>query len=490
MAGYTFSTSDGKTYKRNLHGFEALCNTYALHDFLLSLTGSIEVQLRDEDGTAVLKETLISLLRTAWIVLRHRVPAVALRTTYHPEDGSWTALYDVPTGSDDIDIWVDQTLVWRETKIDCLEHDLDEKWEFTHGEYPLRLIVSPIEISAGRYMISLSGPHGMFDGRMSMILLNELVGFLNDQISKTQRLDVTASRWGEETARLASTGAVLTGLDMDSVPEPVAPLENEIFAPFLPPSVENKVRTHNVTLRLVVFDDARTSALRRKCREHHTTVTVVVDAIFALAHTETVLANAAVIGGAHYASTIEAYTKATHWFMPLSCKDQRSSWPSSSSIDHPKGTTLFGVDGYFLQTKMDTIRKAIGFSVDKKSFKPCDDEFFWGSVIPDMAAAHAAPRKDLAAYVQREREKQAICQSFHPSLMMDRVPIASSIGYIEGLGLFTKYTSSSSTFVKFDGKLNCSLLAAAEWNSPSEMDRIESSLRKWFDIMVGIKQLP
>ncbi|KAJ4473172.1 hypothetical protein J3R30DRAFT_3406926 [Lentinula aciculospora] len=498
MAAYTFTTNDRKIYERKLHGFEALCNTYALHDFLLAFTGSAEVQLKEQSGTPVSQDTFSSCLRTAWIVLRHRVPAVALRTTYEPEDASWTVSYDVPAGLDDIDTWVGQTLVWRETKIDCLEHDLDEKWEFTHGEYPLRLTASPVEVSAGRYMLSLSGPHGMLDGRMSMILLNELVGLLNDQIREAAPVDLTAIKWGEETARLASTGAVLTGLDMDNIPEPAA-TEGEEFVPFLPPSVENKVRTHNVTMRLVVFDEAQTSALRQKCREHDTTITVAMDAIFTLAHSEAVLASASAIGGTHYSATIEAYLKAKQVFMPLSCKDQgkltdafkRPCWASSTSINHPNGTTLFGVDGFPLQTKMDTIRKAIGFSVDTKSFKPCDEQFIWGSIVKNMAAAHATPQKDLSG--------------FHPSLMMVRVPIASSIGNLEMLGLFSKNTSSfaqvhrvlfrarvsgptmTNLYWQFDDKLHCSLLASAEWNSPSEMDDMEKALRKWFDIALGMK---
>ncbi|KAJ4470675.1 hypothetical protein C8J55DRAFT_608207 [Lentinula edodes] len=500
MAAYSFSTDDGKTYKRRLHGFEAICNSYALHDFLLAFTGSVEVQLRNQSGTPIPEQKVIASLRSAWILLRHRVPAVALRTTYQSEDASWTVLYDVPNGSDDIDTWVAQTLVWRETKVDCLEYDLDEKWEFTHGEYPLRLIVSPMEVATGRYMISLAGPHGMIDGRMSMILLNDLVGSLNDQIYQAAPANPTI-RWGEETARLASTGAILTGLDMDTIPKPAITKEEE-FVPFLPPFVENKTGTHDVTMRLVEFDSARTSALRERCRGNHITVTVAVDAIFALAHAEAVLLNAAAIGGAHYTSTIDAYTKAIHWFMPLSCKDQRPSWPTSSSIHHPEGTTLFGTDGFPLQTKMATIRKAVGFSVDTNSFNPCNKGFFWSVVAADMAAAHAAPRKDFAAYIQREREKQAMCKSFHPSSMMVRSPISSSIGHLEGLGLFTKYTPSSSSLIQvhrvlfrarpltptmtnifwqYDGKLNCSLLAAAKWNSPAEMDGMEKALRKWFD---------
>lgn len=189
---------------------------------------------------------------------------------------------------------------------------------------------------------SLAGPHGMIDVRMSMISLNELVGSLNDQIYEATPLNPTI-RWGEETARLASTGAILTGLDMDTIPEPTLTKEEEFVSayvipytrsqmslrylfqvPFLPPFVENIIGTHDVTVRLVELDSARTSALREKCRRNHITVTVAVDAIFALAHAEAVLLNAAAIGGAHYASTIDAYTKATQWFMPLSCKDQVS----------------------------------------------------------------------------------------------------------------------------------------------------------------------
>ncbi|KAJ3902888.1 hypothetical protein F5879DRAFT_990633 [Lentinula edodes] len=504
MAAYTFSSSDGKTYKRNLHGFEALCNSYALHDFLLALTGSAEVQLRDESGIAVSQDTFASCLRAAWIQLRHRIPAVALRTVYQSEDASWTALYDVPAGSDDIDTWVAQTLVWRETKIDCLEHDLDEKWEFTRGEYPLRLIASPVEVSTGRYMLR-SVNHLLSAPAESAHVIEAFPVPMECLTAMPVALE--SIKWGEETARLASAGSVLTGLDMDSVPE-LASTQTEEFVPFLPPSVENKVRTHDVTMRHVVFDNARTTALREKCRAHHTTITIAMDAIFAVAHVETILANAAVVGGAHFDSTVEAYTNAVHWFMPLSCKDQRPTWPSSSSINHPEGTTLFGTDGFPLQAKLETFRKAVGFSVDTKTFNSCDQESFWSSVIPHMAATHAAPQKDHAAYVHREREKQAICKSFNPSLMMVKSPIGSSIGHLEGLGLFTKYAPGSSSptqvprvlfrahvsgptmtnlYWQYDGKLNCSLLAAAKWNSPSEMDRMETTLRKWFDIVIGEK---
>ncbi|KIK68746.1 hypothetical protein GYMLUDRAFT_237753 [Collybiopsis luxurians FD-317 M1] len=109
-------------------------------------------------------------------------------------------------------------------------------------------------------------------------------------------------------------------------------------------------------------------------------------------------------------------------------------------------------------------------------------------------------------YVQREREKQAMCMDFDPSSMMVRVPISSSIGHIEGLGLFTKYTPGSTGYVvvdrilirvrpltpkmtnicwQYDGKLNCCLLAAAKWNRPSEMDVMEKTLRKWVEIAIA-----
>ncbi|KAJ3799693.1 hypothetical protein GGU11DRAFT_476195 [Lentinula aff. detonsa] len=333
------------------------------------------------------------------------------------------------------------------------------------------------------YCQSLSGPHGMMDGRMSMILLNELIGSLHTQIYESATVDLKAIKWGEEIARLASTGAVLTGLDMNSSAEPAA--QKKELVPFLPPFVENKDRTHDVTMRLVVFDDARTLALRQKCRENHTTVTIAVDAIFACAQAEAVLASAATVGGAHYTSTVEAYNKALHWFMPLSCKDQRPSWPTSSSIDHPEGTTLFGTDGFALQANIDIIRNALGFSVDAKSFNRCDKEFFWSSVIKEIAAAHEIPKKDLAGYVQREREKQGMCKTFHPSSMMVKLPISSSIGDFDHLGLFGRYLPSSTSPTKYDGRLNCSLLAAAQWYSPPEMDEMETALRNWFDLVIG-----
>ncbi|KAJ3777755.1 hypothetical protein FB446DRAFT_803059 [Lentinula raphanica] len=503
MAAYTFSSSDGKTYKRNLFGFEALCNTYALHDFLLSFTGSAEVQLEDAFGTPVTEERLLSCLRAAWIVLRFRVPGVAFRMTYQPEDASWTVYYYVPSGLDDIDDWVRQTLILRAAKPGWLVGDLDEKWEFTHGEYPLRLVVSRLE--NGRYVLSLSGPHGMMDGRMSMILLNELVGLLHSQIAESVSIDLKDIKWGEETARLASTGFVVTGLDMESIPKPSC--QEQALVPFLPPFVENEVRQNDVTMRLVVFDSARTSTLRDKCRENHTTVTVAVDAIFALAQAEAVLSSAMAIGGSHFTSTIDAYNKALHWFMPLSCKDQRPSWPTSSSIHDPHGTTLFGTDGFALQANINIFREAIGFSFDEKSFNPCNEDRFWKLVIKEMASAHQKPQKDLAGYVQREREKQESCKTFDPSSMMVKLPISSSIGDFDRLGLFTPYLPHSASptkvhrvlfrarpltptmtniFYQYDGQLNCSLLAAAQWYSPLEMDHLEAALRKWYDIAIGI----
>ncbi|KAJ3760870.1 hypothetical protein EV360DRAFT_80753 [Lentinula raphanica] len=500
MAAYTFTSEDGKTYKRNLHGFEALCNSWALHDFLFAFTGSAEVQLNDVSGAPLSKDVVVSILRTAWIVLRHRVPAVALGMTYHPEDASWTVAYDVPSGLDEVNSWVDQTLVWRETKPDCLAHEFDEKWECTHGEFPLRLMVSPVGAS------SLSGPHGLMDGRMSMILLDQLVGSLHGQIHNAASVDLKAIKWGEEVARLAATGAVLTGLDINKVDNPETDKKPEAFVPFMPPLMENKVRTHDIAMRLVVFDNARTSALRQKCRENNTTMTMAVDAIFACAQAEAVLSSAAAIGGSHYTSTVEAYNNALHWFMPLSCKDQRPSWPTSNSIERPEGTTLFGTDGFTLQANMEVFRKAVGFSVDKNSFDRCDKDFFWSTVIGEIVTAHGGPDKSLAGYVERERQKTEQCKTFHPSSMLVKMPITSSIGDLDRLGLFAKYLPGSSSptkvhrvlfrartlvptmnnlYYQYDGKLNCSLLASAQWYSPSEMDEMEVILRRWFDRVVG-----
>ncbi|KAJ3973538.1 hypothetical protein EV361DRAFT_866858 [Lentinula raphanica] len=481
MAAYTFTSDDGKTYKRNLHGFEALCNSWALHDFLFAFTGSAEVQLNDVSGAPLSKDVVVSILRTAWIVLRHRVPAVALGMTYHPEDASWTVAYDVPSGLDEVNSWVDQTLVWRETKPDCLAHEFDEKWECTHGEFPLRLMVSPVGASRPSWI----------DGRPN--------------IHNAASVDLKAIKWGEEVARLAATGAVLTGLDINKMDNSETDKKPEAFVPFMPPLMENKVRTHDIAMRLVVFDNARTSALRQKCRENNTTMTMAVDAIFACAQAEAVLSSAAAIGGSHYTSTVEAYNNALHC-QKLTIILKRPSWPTSNSINRPEGTTLFGTDGFTLQANMDVFRKAVGFSANKNSFDRCDNDFFWSTVIGEIVTAHGGPDKSLAGYVERERQKTEQCKTFHPSSMLVKMPITSSIGDLDRLGLFAKYLPGSSSptkvhrvlfrartlvptmnnlYYQYDGKLNCSLLASAQWYSPSEMDEMEVILRRWFDRVVG-----
>ncbi|KIK68745.1 hypothetical protein GYMLUDRAFT_68583 [Collybiopsis luxurians FD-317 M1] len=220
---------------------------------------------------------------------------------------------------DEVDAWVTQTLLWRGAESKDLEHDLDEKWDFTHGEYALRLIVSPLDRLNGEYRISIAGLHGMLDGRVLMILLNHIVDSLEDQLSKdAEPVDLAALPWVE----LASTGASLAGAVcksiIDEAPEPGR------LVPFLPPFVENTIKKHDVTVRLIELDGVQTSAFRNRCRQNEVTGKIAMDAVFALAHAEAVLKNAAIVGGIHYASTIKAYNEAVHWFMPLSCKDQVS----------------------------------------------------------------------------------------------------------------------------------------------------------------------
>lgn len=50
-----------------------------------------------------------------------------------------------------------------------------------------------------------------------MILLDQLVGSLNNQLSGTGPIDLCAISWGDEPVRLAPTGAVLTGLMCEEI---------------------------------------------------------------------------------------------------------------------------------------------------------------------------------------------------------------------------------------------------------------------------------
>ncbi|KAI0918891.1 hypothetical protein AcW1_003586 [Taiwanofungus camphoratus] len=508
---YTFSTVDGgKTFTRSLYGLEAVCCSYA-EGGIFFYTGLCSVRL----PSAATPERLQSAFRLSWIRLRHLAPSIALKISQN-SDKAWIYQYDVPSSLADVEKWAHETLYIYDDEKSIVDRHLsmlERTWLPSAGRYSLELHAGPDSKKDGKWVFGIYGPHANADGRITMELLNQMLIFLREELLSSEASAVSALVWGKETIRLPPSANVLTGR-FDKFLESQAasgkagpPAPPPGFIPFLPPAIRDPTAKGVIRTRLVVLDVDQTTKVRAIAKSHGRTVTQLVDSVFAVSHVEAALTNAKARGEERFNTVADLYEIATNWLIPLAFKDQRPSLAGYTSLLSPKGTTLFAVDGYGIFLDMSKIRKALCFNKAEVKFnRDVSDAVFWDGVVSNYVDLFNQQKFDHMAYLARASGFHDTLPTFTPQQLSVPAFASSSIGHVEGLGLFKDFRPSSGSemavhellhsvsgntpvvmamYWQFDGKIAIYFQSGASFNTEDEMDTLVKCFRGWMDSLTA-----
>ncbi|KZP30117.1 hypothetical protein FIBSPDRAFT_726536 [Athelia psychrophila] len=528
-APYTFSTSDGgKTYTRQLYGFEALCLSFASEaNGLFFFNGSASLHLPSVPAAEKLKDAI----EASWIDLRYASPQIGCTTSFDKPSLAWTYTYDARTSQSALTAWANATIKWHDEEKTVLDHyaDLaDMHWDPATGVPGIILRVLPINKAEGKWLVCFQSPHTAVDGRGCLFFFDHFLTTLNRVLSSTTAV-TSALEWGKETARLPAASVVLTGeFDAHAATPAVAPgppppgfvspfsrtiEQSQLLLtrasspqiPFFPPLVKNPDATSVCVTRKFNLSAQETAKFRAVCKLHGRTVTQAVDSAFAATMVEAALVSAPGHGEEHAQAVAGIYEQSTHWIDALSFKDQRPHFPQHSKFYGPEGSAPFATDGYDLAVDMGQLRKAV--VLDKSTFtvkRDTSKEAFWDGVVVSYAEATSRQKGDHVSYIARETAKQSQLGAISTGPMIVRAGVSSSIGHVEALGTLADFTPAVATaagkrviveelftlvrsdiplimllYWQYDGQLNFMFNTCRAYQTEKDMDTMSDTLKGW-----------
>lgn len=138
-------------------------------------------------------EELQAAVRVSWIQLRHLAPSIAVETESRAA----------------VEKWADTTLVVHSDEKNIVERQVaiaPHIWRPSMNGPAMKLHIAPENF----HQSSIHGPHANCDGRSSMMLLGQLLSFLQVELAGNGRGTSTLV-WGNETSRLTPAAVILTG---------------------------------------------------------------------------------------------------------------------------------------------------------------------------------------------------------------------------------------------------------------------------------------
>ncbi|KAH9948271.1 hypothetical protein B0H21DRAFT_890603 [Amylocystis lapponica] len=500
---YTFSTLDGKTYTRQLFGLEAAAAVFSEGD-IFHYSGLCSVQF----PTAPNVDQLLPAVRASWLRLRHLSPAIAMTSSRLP-DKAWLYTYTVPESQSAAERWARDTVISYEDELSIVERQLaiaDRIWRPSAGRHALELHFGPANKAEGKWVFAIRGPHVHLDGRAAIPLLEQLVRYLQEELVSAS----PAPAWGTEPQRLTATAVVLTG-EFDKYMAAVAasppagpPPPPAGFVPFLPPPVyDPSAKAYSVS-RLVVFDQAKTEKMRDLCRARGRTMTQLIDSIVAVSHVEAHLREAQAAGGERFDTLAGLYENATNWLLPLTFKDQRPALREHLTLQSPKGTSLFAIDGYNLVLDMGKIRSAVAFDKATGTFARSTNEF-WDSTVAHYVDTWGQQKFDLTNFVARWAGFHAGLDEVSAEKVSIPAAVTSSVGDIDRLGMMRDLKPGSGKVVvhdilmavnsnnplliavywSFNGKFTLHFHGGGAYHSDRAMDTFAGTFESWVDALLA-----
>lgn len=462
---YMFHEVRKGVFERNCYALEeyvAMMEEYC--DGFGHLTMSTSVSLPSAPSREVLEEKV----KAAWTAFRHFTPNIACKVFRHSEgDKRFAFRYIVPQTKEDVAAWVNETVFFNAESPDkkalydkhCeLKHG--RWWRSSEDHYAVELHVSPL---GSDWHVSLIFSHNSIDGRNSFAMTELFLEFLKREMEGGARPNET-SDWGSEVIRLQNPASFIASIAESGQPPDITlpsskPKEGEDAAasPIVPWTFAPRPNgeTGDVS-RLVRLTEEATTKLRDLCRKKGKTITQVVTALTALAHTETRLNRAGKQGPERFNEVLGTYKAATHYLTPMNAINHRGKLPGGyDSYQSPKGAPLCSAESVPLTFPIRGIKSCIEIDEEKlTASRIVNEQEFWDVLVPDVASAWKAVDQSLESYATREVATHYAIESFSPQIFDLPLILISSIGDMGRLNILASLPSSQAkTKISPDEKL-------------------------------------
>ncbi|KAF9256312.1 hypothetical protein L218DRAFT_1007489 [Marasmius fiardii PR-910] len=507
LQGYIFAPSptDESIWTRKCYGLESFASTMSENlDGFPFLTTTITIKSTYD------RATFEPAVKSAWVTLRHSLPAIAVKSSRLPApDSRFLFTYQIPQDPENIQVWVNETVFFTDEVKDVYEiHKKlkDERWwRPSSGHWVGELHVSPVQDG---WQFTIVFTHNSNDGRSGFGVLNELLGKLVPILEGSAN-PVSQLCWGEETRRLPPASNVINA-KVNALPKERPPLPLSQLTPWTWPPVETSSPIARDVSALVVLPVETTSMLHAVSKQHGRTISQVVTAFSILAHAEVSLATAAKAGPERFKVVSQSYKESEVYKIVSTFTNYRHKFPepyNSLSSETPGPLSTF--DGMPLLLPMDPIRKFFTVDDATSSVSVNTDglsDAFWDGLVDATAKSWKDHDISLHGFATREKGSQGIIHNFPKNLLHVPALITSSIGDLGRLNIFDPYLPSQGNktltvvdvfcgqrvrvpaimnlFWQYDGKLSCQWFTGGEWTSEDELKEVVDSFKRWIRVFV------
>ncbi|KAL5479106.1 hypothetical protein ACEPAI_2394 [Sanghuangporus weigelae] len=443
---------------------------------------------------------------------------VEKRVKLQTGDKRFAFRYAVPRTEEDVQAWLDETVFFSDEKRDATLYDEHCRlkdghwWRCSDDHYVLELHISQME---NDWTFSLVFSHNSIDGRNSFAILDLFLGFLDRELQKDSA--VSTIDWGNEILRLPPPSASVPTLAKDGyspeISHAVARSQNAVEEPtithWLYPTRTTSQRGD--VSRLVQFPEETSAKLHALCKKKGYTITQVVTALSALAHTETALKTAAIAGSERFQEVSNAFYDTSHYLVPWNFINQRPKLPNGYDSYYSRtSTALCTADCVPISFPMNGIRSCVKVDKDAQStIRMVDESAFWDVLVRDVRDAWARLDQSLEGYTARENVLHNAFGAFTPQIFDLPALIVSSLGDLGRLGLLSSFVLSPddepktrlvvhnvicgirirmppimNLFWEYRGKITCHFMAGGEYTASDELALMTAAFEEWADALI------
>ncbi|KAF5338159.1 hypothetical protein D9758_014708 [Tetrapyrgos nigripes] len=437
-----FATTDGIHYTRRLHGKERLSGvTTDYGEGLGQQMGLADVRLKQ----VLSREELAAHIKAAWIHLRFSAPWIAYRckSLNSSEPNSFYFEYKKSSKPDEAEAWADETIVWRTESLSFREWEpmiKQNHWKTGSGHFGVEMHIAKGQ-EPNQWFFMPSCPHSTTDGKGLFSITDRFLRNFQEELQGGVLLYRNLP-WGEEISRLVPNAALIVpnvGAN-DMLAAPQKPAEPVQFQRFL--RKEREVAGPDEISHSIRLSPEQTKAVMVNCKKYRASLTAVVNSILVLAEIETSLQLAADASPDEYARIIESFRTSDVFTLGVNIADMRSHvYPK-----HAKalgGVTTGGSVNISFPTHhtMNHVRRCVQVGPDGKMTRNLSGHGFWDGLVPETQnGLKVGGRQPPHAYHVAAQMAEAVCPQIKRNPVSNQCVMASSLGSVERLGIFTPFS--------------------------------------------------
>ncbi|KAF5358799.1 hypothetical protein D9758_008587 [Tetrapyrgos nigripes] len=512
-----YTSLDGVHFTRGLYGKERMSATNTdLGDGWGHIMAISEMHFK-KPYTA---EELTPYIRSAWIKARFMAPWIAVRTSSQPNapPNSYMFTYKRSSGPEEAEAWADETIVWRkETKtLNEWEVEMKERhWKPCAGRFGLEMHLAKGSMGSGHdWFLMFTCPHWTSDGRGLFPVAERMFRILYGEMDRTDTTSYASLRWGEEVNRLPPT-TIRTipdvGAETPKTPSLLSPRQ------FVRPSLKVRFFTGVEGLQETVsLSPTETKSLNLLCKRYHISMTSAINSVLLLAELETMLRSVSTLTPAQQQRVLKSFKDAQICNVTVNIADMRTSIsPYFAKRLGDCGTGGLVNIGFPTKHDMNFIRQCLHIGNDGRVHKNLSPSSFWEGVASDtQAALKEGSRVKPHQYHLVSNTVEQMAPKVNGFVMSAPGIMSSSLGDVEKLGWFTKYSplyadkypdseftirdlrfgmrtvNSAARVVhawQYNGRLNVNIQGSRRWQTQESWNMFLELVRENFQDTVAFK---